>query len=65
MIGILVQLAFSWLIIWLLEKKRIGFLGFYPTKRRLADFALFLLITATCNASQYNTTDVEDKICFV
>lgn len=53
MIGILVQLVLSWLIIRLVEKKGLGVLGFYPTKRRLADFALFFMITAACSALQY------------
>jgi membrane protease YdiL (CAAX protease family) len=48
MIGIIVQLALSWLIIWLFEKGNLSFLGFYPTKRRLFDFVLFFLITAFC-----------------
>jgi len=48
MIGIIVQLTLSWLIVWLFEKGNLSFLGFYPTKRRILDFALFLLITAIC-----------------
>jgi len=48
MIGIIVQLILSWLIIWFLEKGNLSFLGFYPTKRRIFDFALFFLITAIC-----------------
>lgn len=48
MLGILVQLAISWLIIWLFEKGNLSFLGFYPTKRKLIDFLLFFIITAFC-----------------
>ena len=46
MIGIIVQLALSWLIIWLLEKGDLKVLGFFPTKRRLFDSGLFFIITA-------------------
>ena len=53
MIGILVQLAISWLIIWWFEKGNLGFMGLMPTKKRLKDFVLFFLITATCAASGF------------
>ena len=53
MIGILVQLAISWLIIWLVEKRGLGVLGFYPTKKRFTDFVIFFLITAACSASDF------------
>ncbi|HKC37242.1 MAG TPA: CPBP family intramembrane glutamic endopeptidase [Chitinophagaceae bacterium] len=48
MLGIFVQLALSWLIIWLFEKGNLSFLGLRPTKQRLFDFVLFLLVTAIC-----------------
>jgi uncharacterized protein len=48
MVGILVQLAISWLVIWFYEKGNLSFLGFYPTKRRLLDFLLFFFLTAFC-----------------
>lgn len=53
MIGILVQLAISWLIVWLYEKGNLSFLGLMPTKKRLLDFTLFFLITAACAASGF------------
>jgi uncharacterized protein len=53
MIGIIVQLAISWLIIWLFEKNDLRVLGLYPTKRRLMDFALYFLIAGTCCASGF------------
>ncbi len=53
MLGILIQLAVSWLILWLFQKKNLGVLGFYPTQQRLAYFALFLIITALCCASGF------------
>ena len=53
MIGILVQLAISWLIIWLFERGNLSFLGLMPTKKRLLDFTLFFLITAACAVSGF------------
>ncbi len=53
MIGIIVQLAVSWLLIWLFEKKDLRVLGLWPTGKRLADFGLFLLVTAVCAASGF------------
>jgi uncharacterized protein len=53
MIGIIVQLAISWLIIWFVEKQHLAVLGFYPTKQRLTNFLLFLLIAACCCASGF------------
>ena len=53
MIGILVQLAISWLLIWLYEKGNLGFMGLMPVKKRLKDFALFFIITAACAASGF------------
>lgn len=53
MLGIIVQLLISWFIIWLFEKKGLGVLGFYPTKKRLLQFALFFLITALCSTSDF------------
>lgn len=48
MLGILFQLAISWLLIWFFEKGNLNFLGLYPNKKRASDFALFFLITAAC-----------------
>ena len=53
MLGILVQLLISWLIIWLFEKGDLSFLGFYPTKKRLIGFALFITVTALCCSSDF------------
>lgn len=47
MIGILVQLAISWLIAWFFIKRNLSVLGFRPTKQRITDFIIFFLITAT------------------
>jgi len=53
MIGIIVQLAISWLLVWLFEKGDLKVLGFFPTKRRLLDFAFFFLVTAICCSSDF------------
>ena len=53
MLGIIVQLLISWVIIWFFEKGNLGVLGFYPTKKRLYGFFLFLIITALCSASYF------------
>lgn len=50
MMGIIVQLAISWLLVWLFEKGNLSFLGFYPTKKRLLHFALFFTTTGLCCA---------------
>jgi hypothetical protein len=46
MIGILVQLAISWLIVWLYDKKNLSVLGFRISKQHFVDFILFFLVTA-------------------
>ncbi|RYD70259.1 MAG: CPBP family intramembrane metalloprotease, partial [Sphingobacteriales bacterium] len=53
MLGIIVQLAISWAIVWFVEKKNLSVLGFKPSKQRLADFFLFLIITAVIAASGF------------
>jgi membrane protease YdiL (CAAX protease family) len=53
MIGIIVQLAISWLIVWLYEKGNLSCLGLMLTKKRLLDFTLFFLITAACATSGF------------
>jgi membrane protease YdiL (CAAX protease family) len=53
MIGIIVQLAISWLLIWSIEKKDLGVLGLRPTKQRMTDMGLFFIITAACAASGF------------
>jgi uncharacterized protein len=53
MIGILVQLALSWLLAWWLARKDLSILGLRPTKSRLADFALFFAVAAFFSASEF------------
>jgi len=53
MVGIIVQLALSWFIIWLFNKGNLSVLGFFPTKRRMLDFGIFFFITAICCSSDF------------
>ncbi len=53
MLGIIVQLAISWLLIWIFEKKNLSVLGLLPTKKRLLDFSLFFLVTAACCTTDF------------
>jgi membrane protease YdiL (CAAX protease family) len=53
MIGILVQLAISWILIWVAEKRNLSVLGFWPARQRLTDFILFFLITTAFCASGF------------
>ncbi len=54
MIGILVALAISWLLLFLIEKKNILSLGFLPLLKRLKQFLIGFLITALlCVTVQY------------
>jgi uncharacterized protein len=52
MAGLLVQLAISWLLIWLFERRNLSVLGFAPTAERLKGFAVaFLLTAAFCSSA--------------
>ncbi|MEN9685439.1 MAG: hypothetical protein RLZZ28_1225 [Bacteroidota bacterium] len=53
MLGIIVQLALSWLIVWFFEKGNLSFLGLAITKKRVIDFFVFFLITAVCCSSGF------------
>lgn len=53
MLGILVQLIFSCLHIWLLEKNDLKVLSLFPTRQRLLDFVLFLIVTAACCSTEF------------
>ncbi|KUJ59637.1 hypothetical protein AR687_22155 [Flavobacteriaceae bacterium CRH] len=49
MIGLLIELAISWLLLWFLYKTDLSVLGFYPTKNRLYDFVFgFFVIALFC-----------------
>ncbi len=53
MLGLVIQLLVSWLLLWLFQKKGLGVLGFYPTRRRMLGFGLFFLVTAICCTSDF------------
>jgi membrane protease YdiL (CAAX protease family) len=53
MIGIIIQLALSWLVVWLFDKSNLSVLGLTPIKSRLISFVIFLLITASFSASGF------------
>lgn len=53
MIGILIQLALSWLLVWLFDRSNLSVLGFRPTKERLQHFVIFLLTTVAFSASSF------------
>lgn len=48
MIGILVELIISWLLLWLISRKNLSVLGFTPTKGRVTNLGVGLLIAASC-----------------
>lgn len=48
MLGILVQLALSWLIVWIFQKENLRVLGLLPNSSRLSDFGKFFLIAGAC-----------------
>lgn len=55
MLGIIVALAISWLLLFLIEKKSILSLGFLPIAKRLKQFFVGFLITALlCVIVQYS-----------
>jgi len=55
MLGIIVALAISWLLLFLIEKKNILSLGFLPIAKRLKQFFIGFLITAIlCAIVQYS-----------
>ena len=54
MIGILVAIAISWLLLYLIEKKNILALGFLPITKRLKQFSIGFIITGIlCVLVQY------------
>lgn len=46
MIGILVQLAVSWILLWLIYKKDLNALGFKPTTNRVLNFTFGFVVSA-------------------
>jgi len=48
MAGIIVELIISWLLLWFISKKHLSVLGFRPTKSRVTNLGVGLLIAASC-----------------
>lgn len=48
MAGIIVILIISWLLLWLICKKQLSVLGFRPTKSRMTNIGVGLLIAGSC-----------------
>jgi membrane protease YdiL (CAAX protease family) len=48
MLGILVELALSWLILWLFARKHLPVLGIVPTKNRLINLLIGFVLAASC-----------------
>ena len=53
MIGILIQLALSWLLVWIFDRSNLSVLGLAPTKERLQHFAIFLFTAAAFSTSGF------------
>lgn len=53
MLGIIVQLAISWLLIWLFEKKDLSVLGLWPSPKRIFYFFIFFLVTAAICSTDF------------
>lgn len=50
MTGIIIELTISWLLLWFICKKHLSILGFMPTKSRITNFFVGVLIAASCCA---------------
>jgi len=58
MTAILAELAVSWLILWILQKKGLAVLGFKITKKRLSHFLFGLLVAAiSCEANRIGASE--------
>lgn len=53
MVGILVQLALSWAIVWFVAKENLRVLGISPTRQRMLEFALYFTVTGVLCASGF------------
>ena len=59
--GILVQLALSWLLLWLFAKKHLTALGILPTKSRLINLLIGFLFAALCCILYFGIKTYFDK----
>ncbi len=53
MIGIFVQLALSWLLVWFFDRRDLSMLGLKPTRIRIQHFLIFLFVAAAFSASGF------------
>ncbi|NOT76876.1 MAG: CPBP family intramembrane metalloprotease [Cyclobacteriaceae bacterium] len=53
MIQLLVLIAISWALVWLIEKKNLSVLGLTPTVDRLKYFSILLIVSALCSAAAF------------
>src|SRR5690349_8930530 len=53
MLGNIVELAVSWVLLWLIEKKHLSALGLVPNKIRMYQFVLLFVVTGICCTSGY------------
>lgn len=53
MVGILIQLALSWLVLWFYDRSSLTVLGITPTRERLRHLMLFFAVTALFSASVF------------
>ena len=53
MLGIIVQLALSWGIVWLVTKENLSVLGLRPTRQRMLEFVLYFTVTGLLCASGF------------
>lgn len=53
MLQLIVLLAFSWLLIWLFEKRDLSVLGLTPTKDRLKYVTILFIVSALLSASAF------------
>ena len=51
--GIAAELAISWLLLWLIEKRNLSALGLKPTRQRISGFVIFFLLTAFLCSTQF------------
>ena len=58
MIGIVVEVALSWVILRYMAKKDLKVLGLTPTKKSLAEFGLGLLVASTMCLLYYQLTAI-------
>ncbi|MCF3111221.1 CPBP family intramembrane metalloprotease [Niabella sp. CC-SYL272] len=56
MLGIIVELALSWILLWLLQKQSLTVLGIFPKKRRMRALLLGLIVAGIVNAIYHIAT---------